>query len=269
MNRLLLLALPLGLLLVGCHHEEHSAAPSAPPPVAQTTIKAGTPVDLVLFDELTSGGSKEGDEVRLALAQPIDGLPAMCPVKAVVAWSRTEGTLGALTNRPARLTLTLQSLKAPGGEEIPLSADPNGPKDYELNRDNTGRPAAKDLDKAGPDTKAAQQAIQELIQKGQTSGLDAKSVADLAHRLDMTETARLADAGQFDRVQSLCRAVRGGTTVAGLASGGTVAAAMELVNIAGDVGSRLQRALGGRNIHAYPGTIVKAYVAKDTAVTLP
>lgn len=257
---------PLLLLLAGCR----TTTPPAPAPVPRTVVlAAGTPVKLILFDELTSGGSKEGTEVRLVLAEPLEGLPKMSPARAVVAWSRSEGTLGGLMNRPARLTLTLKSLTGPNGEEIPLSADPKEPEDYELNRANTGRPDAKAQDVPDPKDEAPQLAVRELIERGQSGGLDAQQVGDLARKLGMDETAKVADAGRLKEVQSLCRAVRDGTSVAGLASGGTVAAAMELVHLAGDVGQRLGRSLGGRNIRAYPGTEVPAYVVRETRVTLP
>lgn len=262
---------PLLLLLAGCRSTPTPAptpAPvSAPPVVRRVTVPAGTPVKLVLFDELTSGGSDRGTAVRLALAEPIDGLPAMSPVTALVSESRTEGTLGAFINRPARLNLTLQSLKGPDGEEIPLSADPKEPKDYELNRGNTGRPDAPQKEPEEVDVSASV-AIQTLVEKGESGGLDAKEVGDLARKLGMGETAKLADAGRLDDAQRLVRTIRQGGTVASLASGGTVAAALELVNLAGDVGHRLGRTLGGRNIRAYPGTVVSAYVLRDTTVTL-
>lgn len=264
-------ALIVGVLLAGCH----SSPPPTTSPVAAkpaprvVTVTAGTPVDLVLFDELTSGGSEQGMEVRLALKEETQGLPTFSPATATVSESRTEGTLGALMNRPARLNLTLGSLKAPGGEQIPLSADPKEAKDYELNRANTGRPdtvAQKEPEEVDVSTGVA---VQDLIEKGQEGGLDAKQVGELARKLGMNETAKLADAGRLDDASRLVRTIRSGGTVAGLASGGTLAAAMELVNLAGDVGHRLGRTLGGRNIRAYPGTVVHAFVARDTTVTLP
>ena len=252
----------LPLVLLGCAPK---AAPPAPTPeVRRVTLVAGTPVKLVLLDELTSGGTEKGTTVRLALAEPVDGVAAMSPATATVSWSRTEGTLGAFSNRPARLNLTLESLTGPVGEAIPLSADRSEAKDVELNRDNTGRPGETD---PGEENEVAQRAVQELIQQGQSGGLDAKQVGDLARRLGMGETAKLADAGQLDKVQNLMKTVRAGGTVASLASGGTVAAALEMVNLAGDVGHRLGRSLGGRNIRAYPGTIIPAYIARSTTLT--
>ncbi|CAN5641505.1 hypothetical protein BH11ARM2_BH11ARM2_25330 [soil metagenome] len=257
--------LPLLMLLGGCRSASQPVAETSAP--RKVSLAAGTPVRLVLFDELASGGSAEGKEVRLALMDPVEGLPAMSPATAVVSWSRTEGTLGGLTNRPARLNLTLKSLKGPNGEEIPLSADPNEPHDYELNRDNTGRPSTVAQKEPEEGDVAAGTAVKELIEQGQSSGLNAEEVGQLARKLGMGETARLAEAGKLDQVQSLCRKIRDGGTIAGLASGGTVAAAMELVNLAGDLGHRLGKTLGGRNIRAYPGTVIPAYVAETTMVT--
>lgn len=257
--------------LAGCHKASTPAPVATTPAVPSTrtvTLAAGTPVKLILLDELTSGGSPEGTTVRLALAEPVDGLPAMTPADATVSASRTEGTLGAMMNRPARLNLTLGSLVGPNGAIIPLSADAKAPKDYELNRGNTGRPDVAQKEPEEVDISAGV-AVQQLIEKGESGGLDSKQVGDLAHKLGMNETAKLADAGHLDQAQRLVQTVRQGGSVAGLASGGTVAAAMELVSLAGDVGHRLGRTLGGRNIRAYPGTIVPAYVAQDTTVTLP
>ncbi|RYG35103.1 hypothetical protein EON81_13690 [bacterium] len=256
---------PLLIVLGGCRNASGPAMEASAP--RKVSLAAGTPVRLVLFDELTSGGSAEGTEVRLALMEPVQGLPAMCPATAVVSWSRTEGTLGGLTNRPARLKLTLKSLKGPNGEEIPLSADSKESEDYELNRANTGRPSIAQKEPEEED-EAVGAAVKELIEQGQSGGLNPDQVGQLARKLGMNETAKLAEAGKLDEVQSLCRKIRDGGTIAGLASGGTVAAAMELVNLAGDLGHRLGRSLGGRNIHAYPGTVIPAYVSETTTVTL-
>jgi hypothetical protein len=257
-------AVPLLLILTlaGCRSAAQQTA-AAPPALKEITLAAGTPLKLILFDELTSGGSEKGSEVRLALAEPVSGLPAFCPATAVISQSRTEGTLGSLLNQPARLAFELKSLKAPGGEEIPLAANEKGDTEYELNRDNTGRP---DAPPASPDSETVQMSIRDLIQKGQSQGLDPKQVADLAKRLNLSETAKLADSGKLDKVQSLIQSVRSGTGFASLADGGTVGAAMELVRVAGDTCARLGRALGGRNIRAYPGTVVQAYVAKETKI---
>lgn len=258
---------PLLVLLGGCRAASGPATSESPAP-RKVSLAAGTPIRLVLFDELTSGGSEEGTEVRLALMEPVEGLPAMSPVTAVVSWSRTEGTLGGLTNRPARLNLKLKSLKGPNGEEIPLSADPKEAQDYELNRANTGRPSTITQKEPEEADDAVGTAVKALIEQGRTEGLNADEVGQLARRLGMDETAKLAETGKLDQVQDLCRKIRDGGTIAGLASGGTVAAAMELVNLAGDVGHRLGRSLGGRNIRAYPGTVIPAYVAETTVVTL-
>lgn len=252
----------VGLVLAGCQAEPVAGTGAAATPQS-SVIAAGTPVKLVLLDELTSGGSDKGATVHLALAEPAEGLPVLSPATATVAWSRTEGTLGGLSNRPARLNVTLKNLTGPNGEEIPLSADPKEPKDYEFNRTNTGRPESND---PGEENEEAQKAVQELVRQGQSGGLDPKQVGELAKRLGMSETSKLVEADRLNEVGKLFQTVRGGGSLAALASGAPVAAALELVNLAGDVGHRMGRRFGGRNIRAYPGTIVQAYVARETTI---
>ena len=85
----------------------------------------------------------------------------------------------------------------------------------------------------------------------------------------MSETARLAEVGKLGEAQEIIRTARDGGSIANLAGGTPIAAALEMVRLAGDVGHRLDRTLSGRNIRAYPGTDIAAYVARTTSVTLP
>lgn len=83
--------------------------------------------------------------------------------------------MGGLTNRPARLKLTLKSLKGPNGEEIPFSADSNDADDYELNRANTGCPSIAQKEPQEED-EAVGNAVKELIEQGQSGGLNTEEV---------------------------------------------------------------------------------------------
>jgi hypothetical protein len=122
-----------------------------PEPVASTTIAApkplanGTPIRLILADDLTSGGAKEGSTVRFVLNTDLgrDELPKMGElVTGTVTWSRSEGTLGGLTNRPARLKVKIDSL---GPYSLSASRE-EAQEDFEFNRENTGLPSDRGVE---------------------------------------------------------------------------------------------------------------------------
>lgn len=254
------------LVLFGCRS---GGPPVASPPAPRVvTLRAGTPIHLVLLDELTSGGSEKGLEVHLATNEPLDGIPVMTPAIGHVSESRTEGTLGGLFNQPARLKLEFESLRLPDGTALPISADPAEAKEYEFNRANTGRPGDDD-GAPSPSVDQAEEAVRELVTKGESGGLDANQVTELAQRMRMSETAKLAQDGRLDDAKTLLRQVRGGRAASLANAVPVAAAALELVNLAGDVGRKVGRQLGGRNIRAYPGTKVDVYLLQDATITLP
>jgi len=233
-----------------------------PEPVASTTIAApkplanGTPIRLILADDLTSGGAKEGSTVRFVLNTDLgrDELPKMGElVTCTVTWSRSEGTLGGLTNRPARLKVKIDSL----GPYF-LSASRDEAQDYEFNRENTGLPSDR-----GTDVSAEKVDLLEKLLVGQSNEeISADFIESLGSESSLPETQKLLKSAPYVHQTSV---------IAALASGGTTAEfslALSAVNeIRGVLGrniGKLKRTLSGRNIHAYPGTEVTVYVWKPT-----
>lgn len=242
-------------------------------------LKAKTPVHAILLTELTSGGSQKGDPVMMMTTDEIkDGsgnvlVPKGASMIGDVTWSRAEGTLGSLTNEPARLNFKFKSLILPDGSTADVSASPDqADADYELNRENTGFVSTSrqiDALAEGSDNAAAMAVLQNLVQSGKLNEQDKAKIADLAQQLDLPATTKAVTNEDIDKVASLIQKVRQGATVGSLASGGSmvvVDAAIELIDAAGELGDRLSRTLGGRNIHAYVGTPVTAYVEEDTEV---
>lgn len=265
--------LPLfALVLAGC-----SATVTKEVVPVKHPLEKGTPVSLILAKQLNAGSSKEGEVVPLLVAEDVlapDGSVIIAkgtPAKGEVSWSRSEGTLSSLMNRPARLVIRLQSIE--GTTPVPLCANKDtGAPEYELTRENTGVPGGDrpDLDDLLKDE--ASRRIAEALNdafEGKTVDLstpDAKAALDqIATKMGLTET-RKADLGQvsgtIDRLQH--------GDFSGLAKGDvslTLGAVMELANLAGGLGSKISRSLKGRTICAYPGTKVEAYTSQ--AVTLP
>jgi hypothetical protein len=243
-------------------------------------LARGTPVRAVLLTELTSGGSKEGSEVAMMVSEDVvesDGnvvVPRGAAVMGEVTWSRSEGTLGGLTNRPARLKFKFKHLILPGGKQIPLSADPNDPEaEFELNRANTGEvPGNGNMEQSATieQNQATLESLRRLLDKGQLDEQDKEQISRLAADWKLDATQKIMDEGRADQVSNLLEQIKGGATVSALAGGSpliAVDAALELVKVVGKVGSKLSKTLGGRNIHAYVGTPVTAYVRDDLEVT--
>src|SRR5688500_17851987 len=151
----------MGALAFGC----------APEPVAKAVevqtskLEKGTKIKAVLLKELTSGGTNEGAEVPTMVSEDVKDaagkvlVPRGTPVAGKITWSRTEGTLGSLTNNPARLKFKFIGGKTADGKDFKLSAKSDADEEFELNRDNTGRNEASEQLEALASDKANDKAL--------------------------------------------------------------------------------------------------------------
>jgi hypothetical protein len=285
-------ALPLVLLLVAILAVAMIAflsrsGPGSAPNGAQAaarTLPQGTPVHAILLDRLQSGGTAVDSDVLLLVSEDVsvDGAVVISkgsPIRAKVTQSREEGSLGALTNSPARLSVSFSSAVANGGQPVSLSGAADRDAPYEFNRANTGIVGdAAGLDRIASDdrSRTALDTVRQIFENPDQANLSdpetKQGLRQIATSLGMTETSRLIDRNEIDHVSSLISQLRQGSTIAAIASGGAtaeIAAALELANLAGKLGSRLSRMAKGRNIVAYVGTPVTAYVTQPVRVGTP
>lgn len=273
-----ILALLLAVLSAGCGGPTPAEAP--PKPVA---IAAGAPVRLILLRKLDSGGSDVGASVPLMVAEDVrspDGTLLIrrgAPAEGSVGLSRAAGALSALVNTPARLAVRIERTWAVDGTEVPLCAQIDDPEaGYAFTRENTGTiGGGVDLDKVWAKD-AAQPILQRLsenLEEGRSVDLSdpevQRTLRDVARELDLDATARLLQDGELQRADDLLAQVRKGGTAAALINGAalpTIGAAIELANLAGNVGSRLGGIFKGRNIRAHVGTQVPATVRSQVQV---
>ena len=223
------------------------------PPITKTPVAENTPVKLILIDDLTSGGTPMDTPVRFALNSSIPGSdlpPVGTIVTGKVTWSRAEGTLGVLTDRPARLNVTLD----PMGNYL-LSGSKEPADEVEFNRANTGLPEPATAAAATPE-KA--ELLEKLLTDPSGSSITREALDSLKSDSALPATEKLLSQSHGGSTESL---------VTALATGGTSAEfelALSAVNeVRGVLGRNLgalKRKFSGRNIHAYPGTEVTAYL---------
>ena len=250
--------------------------------VKPLTIPKSTKVELVLAKHLSAGEAKEGDFVPFIVSRDVivDGrvaIPKGALAEGKVSWSRSEGSLSGLVNEPARLEVKFDSLKL-GAKSAQLVADLEDPaKAYAFTRENTGTPDSNDekldeLLKTEANRRLAEKFDELFAGKSpDLSGTEAEeALRTIAGELGMTETQRIISNGKSNAGQianTIERLQRG--DISSIARGDltlSLNAVMELANLVGGLGSRLSRALKGRTIHAYPGTVVEAYLAESVEI---
>ena len=255
------------LLVVGC----------APKPAPPLEVRAGTPVNLALLQSLESGRESEGTPVRAMLMDSIraaDGTPvaeAGAVVMGTVTRSRGASAFTAIANQPARLEVRFDSVRIPNGSTIEITGGPEGI--YELTRGNTGAPARTSqlAENLPPDQKAALEKLRATFD--QPNGVqnlsedDVKALKDLASSLGLGSLGKVAEKEASKGVDELVKGLVAGS---GVASGGAaplvMAAAGELLDLAGQATRVFGGMLKGANIKAPVGTRLEFRVAKDTTV---
>ncbi|HZH98190.1 MAG TPA: hypothetical protein VEX38_04400 [Fimbriimonadaceae bacterium] len=261
------------LMLTGCGMMGGKKAVSLAP---------GTELDLMLLTQLDAGSSKEGQQVPLMVVKDIKVddevvIPRGAAAKGKVAWSRSEGTLSALVNRPARLAVSLDEVQAADGAWIKLSAEQSLKPDatYQFTRENTS-----DIDFreklsslwGKQDTQKLLLNIHDAFQSGSEPDYEAikdpAALKQLAEELKLESTSKLIDQGKLDTANQILDQVRRGNLVT-LAAGDLALAAgavVELAHLARAIDGRISRMLKGRTIRAHVGTVIKGYVAEEAKI---
>ncbi|CAN5397318.1 hypothetical protein BH11ARM1_BH11ARM1_05000 [soil metagenome] len=280
MKRAFLILLPC-LVLIGCSANQ----PAAPAIIIPLSVMAlpGTTVKAIILSELTSGGSSQGEKVPMMVSEDVHDtsghviIAKGSPLEGEVTWSRSEGTLGSMMNKPARLKIKFKTVKAVDGSLIQLGADSED-KEFEFNRENTGMVQASAAVQNLEDTKDHQLVItslQSFFANGNSSELEKPEIqaelAKMADQLGMPQTANLAKEDQIGKLTNLMTQIKSGANMSSMSGDGGSAlrgAAMELIGVVGQLGSKLDRTLGGRNIRAYVGTPVEAKIETSSQVKI-
>jgi hypothetical protein len=277
--------IPLCLLLAAAGCRSGGPGPAAPPRIA--VLKKGAEVPMVLLRQLEAGDAREGSLVPFVVTEEVrsaDGAVVLekgAIAEGEVVWSRGEGTLSGMMNRPARLTVRIRHARASGGERVPLAAELDKPEEpYAFTRANTGIPGSAQVGASGDDParEAAARALDRFFATGEASALQAEEEArewllqvsreqDLeAVRAFLDPSARKpAELGELDRV---VRHIRDGSITK--LAGGEALLALSALQELGRMAHYLERSLAsrlkGRTIKAYMGTPVRAFVAEDVSV---
>jgi hypothetical protein len=276
---------PLLLLtLSGCGVGAGPVQDETPPAPVVSTLEPGTPIPLILLRPLNAG-MPEGSEVPFMVAEDVrddEGRVLVAkgsPAIGIVTWSRSEGALGRLVQRPARLEVDLRRTHSVDEKPVALSPRKGKAERLALNQENT-RPD-EHAEQIGEMLRQQEQretleAVARLFEEGKAPSLETeegrRQLALIAERLGLSGTSKVLAAGDLRKAQSLLEQIRRGAAIKNLAAtGGSLGAfdaIMELASLAGEVRGQLGRMFRGRTIQAPVGLRIDAYVLEPVEVTV-
>lgn len=237
---------------------------------AQTDPDSAIAVPMILLTEISSGGAPQGKEIAFMVTQDVTsaGNSIVIPRGAIaygkVVWSRSAGAISKFLNEPARLAVTIDRTVTADGKTIQLQAtNSKDAKPLQFTGENTNTEAASDELKKILADETSKKALQQMLDvfSGEDMG-DAGIVAGLAKRLNLTSMFQLAEARSLGDLVSVFKGVAGGqlTRVTVGQAGLVVSAITELAGLRRSVGGLISGLFKGRNIRAFPGTPVVAYI---------
>lgn len=246
-------------------------------------LPAGTKLNLILRETLEAGSSKVDDQVDLVLAEDVKIgdqviIPRGAAATGKVTKSRGASLASAIANRPARLEISLESIKF--GDYVveiaPVEALQDGA--YEFTQKNTSeRLDSAKIDKLWEDEKSkeALATIADKLSKGESlDGVDA-DVKKVAEAIGLKNAEQLVDKGAADpKGITLGKAVDAMTqgNVGALAGADSVLAAQalgEISDLVSSVDHKVRGVFKARTIRATIGTPIQAKTVESVAVTLP
>jgi hypothetical protein len=240
------------------------------------TLPKGTAVELILLEGIDAGGTKEGETVDMGVLKDVkvNGrvvIPMGAKAVGEVAKSRGASLLGAMANKPARLSMTIKHIVLANGQEIKIAGQ-DGKEIYEFTQENTAdRIDAAKIDNLWNDN-GARNALTEIA-KGALTGKSLQSqeseVKLLADRLGLEKTKALStDPGSAAKDVSLEKvlAAMADNDTGGLDGVQAVVLAQavgEISDLASSVDHKLRGVFKGRTIRATIGTPVMVWTASD------
>lgn len=249
--------------------EKAIARSSKPAPVL---LPKGTPVELILLEGIDAGGTKEGETVDMAVLKDvvIQGktvIPVGTKAIAEVSKSRGASLLGAVTNRPARLEITLKSIILPGGRKIPISLE-SGETTYIFTQENT----AERLNAAKVDNLWNDPGARDALIGIAKSAVDGKGMADgqaqfknLADRLGMEKSKQLVDNPTSGLTLNQVLGAMADNDIGSMQGAQAVLLAQavgEVSDLVSSVDHKVRGIFKGRTIRANMGTPVMVWTAQ-------
>lgn len=257
---------------------------SASPGERTVSVPKGTAVKLILAEGLDAGGSKVGDEVDLLVAEDVvvDGvvvIPRGTMAKGKVEVSRGASLLASMSNRPARLAVSLDHLKlkkqvltsSQVAEQAVVLEPVTGNKEgyYEFTQENTAdRVNAAKIDQLWEDPKSreALATIAEKMAAGESlDGVDT-DVKKVADSLGLKKASAVAEkSGAGGNGLTLGKAVDAVVSgnLGGLVGADRVLAAQamgEISDVVSSVDHKVRGVFKARTVRASIGTPVAAKV---------
>ncbi len=246
---------------------------------AHHILKKGTPIDLVLMESLSSGGTSVGAPVKLCLFHDLEAggdvlVERGSAASAMIVESRGANMFsGFMLNKPARLAMEWGSLTLPDGRKVSLMAA-HGAKRLALEDKNTRNEATEGVDAAMADPKKREELValsQKLLGEGKLPA-DLASYQQLSKDLGLKRTQELIDRGQ-GKAPSLglsrsLEALNKGNIAALTGIDGILAAQAlgELTSVATTVDRKLRDTFKGHNIRANIGLIMHAELGEDVEI---
>ncbi len=239
------------------------------------TLPKGTPIELILLEGIDAGGTKEGETVDMGVLKDVKvGGRVVIPMgaKAIgeVSKSRGASLLGAMSNRPARLSMRLTHIVLADGREIKIAGQDQS-AEYSFTQENTAdRIDAAKIDNLWNDN-GARNALTEIA-KGAFTGKSLETQQDevklLADRLGLEKTKELSSnpsSGAKDVTLDKVLAAMADNDTGGLEGVQAVVLAQavgEISDLASSVDHKLRGVFKGRTIRATIGTPVMVWTSK-------
>lgn len=253
---------------------EQSLAQVAQPQTV--SLPKGSAVELILMEAIDAGGTKEGETVDLAVLKAVVAqgktlIPVGAKAVAVVSKSRGASLFGAVTNRPARLEVTLQHIVLADGRKIPITGE-KGAAVYAFTQANTAeRLNAAKVDNLwnDPGARDALMGIAQSAIDGKGIGGSEEKVKDLADRLGMEKTRQLSSSpGSGISIEQVLGAMADND--AGSLEGAQAVllaqAVGEMSDLVSSVDHKVRGVFKGRTIRATMGTPVMVWTAQTESL---
>jgi hypothetical protein len=247
----------------------------APETTLTARLEKGEEVELILMQQLSAGGSKEGEEVAFMVTEDVASnghvlIPRGAIAYGRVNWSRSAGALSKITNEPPRLAVTIDRTTSIDKRTVMLQANEDGEPFHFSGKNTSPSQASAMLDQTLQDEQTKQQ-VERLFKAFEGGSIgDERVVRELAEKLGLESTEKMARDHSIKDIESVFNQILQGeaTRVVGGETTLLIDTIAEIAGLRFSVGDRIAGIFRGPTIHAYPGTPVTAYVAEPIDIRI-